>query len=80
VHVHHQGRLVAAHDRVWARGKTVTDPAHVAAARVLREQFQQPRPPAPDPHEGLVRDLAEYDHAFGLTDALTATVTDGQVA
>jgi hypothetical protein len=59
---------------------TITDPAHVAAAKVLRERFQQPRPPAPDLHEGLVRDLAEYDHAFDLTDALIATATDGQVA
>ena len=71
VQVHHQGRLVARHDRVWARGMTITDPAHVAAAKVLREQFQQPRP-APDPHDALVRDLAEYDRAFGLTDGEVA--------
>ena len=76
VRVHHQGRLVAAHDRVLARGMTITDPAHVAAAKVLREQFQHPRPPGPDSHDPLARDLAEYDRAFGLT----ATVTDGQVA
>ncbi len=31
----------------------------------------------PDPHEGLVRDLADYDRAFGLIDA---TLTDGEVA
>ena len=37
VEVRHQGRLVATHDRVWARGMTLTDPAHVAAAKVLRE-------------------------------------------
>jgi transposase len=71
VQVHHQGRLVASHDRVWARGMTITDPAHVAAAKVLRERFQQPRP-APDPHDALVRDLAEYDRAFGLTDGEVA--------
>jgi transposase len=68
VQVRHAGRVVAAHDRVWARGMTITDPAHVEAAKVLREQYQQPRP-APDPHgdhEGLLRDLAEYDRAFGL--------------
>ena len=75
VQVHHQGRLVASHNRVWARGMTITDPAHVTTAKALREQFQQPRP-APDPHDALVRDLAEYDHAFGLTDELT----DGEVA
>ena len=67
VEVRHEGRLVAAHERVWARGMTITNPAHVAAAKVLREQFQGPRP-ASDPHEGLVRDLGDYDRAFGLID------------
>ncbi|MGK2876715.1 MAG: IS21 family transposase [Nocardioides sp.] len=67
VEVRHEGRLVAVHDRVWARGMTVTDPAHVAAAKVLREQYQLPRPAA-DPDAGLVRDLADYDRAFGLID------------
>ena len=76
VEVRHEGRLVAAHDRVWARGMTITDPVHVAAAKVLREQFQRPRP-APDPQEGLARDLADYDRAFGLLDG---GLTDGEVA
>ena len=76
VEVRHEGRLVAAHRRVWARGMTITDPAHVAAAKVLREQFQQPDRPELDPHEGLVRDLSDYDRAFGLTD----THTEGEVA
>jgi hypothetical protein len=40
------GRLVAGHARVWTRGTTVTDPAHVRTARWLREEFRQPRPPA----------------------------------
>ncbi|GAA2468490.1 IS21-like element ISMbo1 family transposase [Terrabacter carboxydivorans] len=79
VEVRHEGRLVAAHDRVWARGMTITDPAHVAAAKVLREQYQHPRP-APDPHEGLVRDLAEYDRAFGLVDQIADVDTQGEVA
>jgi hypothetical protein len=76
VEVRHEGRLAAAHDRVWARGMTITDPAHVAAAKVLREQFQQPRP-APDPHEGLARDLADYDRAFGL---IEGALSAGEVA
>ncbi len=67
VQVRHEGRLVAVHDRVWARGMTITDPAHLAAAKVLREQYQQPRT-AVDPVDELVRDLAEYDRAFGVTD------------
>ena len=42
VEVRHAGHLVAAHDRVWARGMTITDPDHVAATKVLREQYQRP--------------------------------------
>ena len=84
VEVRHEGRLVAVHDRVWARGMTITDPAHVAAAKVLREQYQHPRP-APDTHDQLMRDLtrdlADYDRAFGLLDlTLTDGVIDGEVA
>lgn len=55
---------------------TITDPAHVRAAKVLREQFQQPRP-SPDPHHDLIRDLADYDRAFGLVDG---SLADGEVA
>ncbi len=78
VQVRLEGRLVAQHARVWARGLTLTDPDHVATAKVLREQFREPpaQPPAhraEDVHDGLGRDLADYDRAFGLTD-------DGQVA
>ena len=80
VEVRHEGRLVAAHDRVWARGMMVTDPVHVAAAKVLREQFQLPRPAA-DPHEELTRDLADYDRAFGIIDGgLAEGTADGEVA
>ena len=46
---------------------TITDPAHVAAAKLLREQYQRQRPTI-DPHEGLTPDLVDYDRAFGLTD------------
>lgn len=80
VEVRHQGRLVAAHDRVWARGMTITDPAHVTAAKVLREHFQQPRPavgPDEELARDLTRDLADYDRAFGLIDA---PLTNGEVA
>ena len=79
VEVRHQGRLIGAHDRVWARGMTITDPSHVAAAKVLRERFQQPRPTI-DPDEGLLRDLADYDRAFGLIDGLVDGLVDGEVA
>jgi hypothetical protein len=42
---------------------TVTDPAHVAVARQLREQVTRPRV-----HDESVvgRDLADYDRAFGI--------------
>lgn len=64
VQVKLDGRLVGEHPRLWARGVTVTDTAHVETAARLRREFQQPRPrPAGDP---LVRDLADYDRAFGL--------------
>jgi hypothetical protein len=78
VEVRHDGRLVAGHDRVWARGMTLTDPAHIAAAKVLREQYQLPRPASAAP-DALVRDLADYDRAFGLVDpAMAEGPLDGE--
>jgi len=64
VRVRHGGQLVAEHPRRWARGMTVTDPAHVTAAAALRHAYQHPttRPEV----AGLVRDLADYDKAFGI--------------
>jgi hypothetical protein len=66
------GRLVADHARRWARGQTVTDPAHVETAAVLRQQFQQPGTRGTvaggEPDDGLARDLADYDRAFGLAE------------
>lgn len=60
------GKVVADHTRSWGNATTITDPEHVTTARRLREAFQRPRPtPATD--EGLVRDLADYDTAFGVT-------------
>ena len=63
VRVRLDGRVVADHVRVWARGSTITDSAHVEAAKRLRHQFQQPRLAAAD---DLSRDLADYDRAFGI--------------
>ena len=31
-------------------------------------------------HDALVRDLADYDRAFGLTDGLAGGLADGEVA
>jgi hypothetical protein len=65
VRVRAEGRIVAEHARVWARGMTITDPAHVEVAAWLRNQFQQPRA-VPAAGADLVRDLSDYDRAFGL--------------
>jgi hypothetical protein len=67
-----EGRVVADHVRVWARGSTVTDPVHLQSAGRLRQEFRRPRRQAPD--SDLFRDLADYDRAFGVPTA------DGQVA
>ncbi|RZU33497.1 transposase [Blastococcus saxobsidens] len=69
VRVRLDGRMVGDHARAWARGTTVTDPAHVQTAAVLRHQARQPREAAGDE---LMRDLADYDRAFGLIDGEVA--------
>ncbi|MEO5661750.1 MAG: IS21 family transposase [Nocardioides sp.] len=66
VRVRAEGRIVAEHARVWARGTTVTDPAHVETAGWLRKQFQQPRVHVAA-GDDLVRDLSDYDRAFGIS-------------
>jgi transposase len=72
VRVRAAGHVVADHARVWARGITITDPAHAETARRLRHEFSQARRPGPG--SDLSRDLADYDRAFGLITA------DGEVA
>jgi len=64
VRVRVDGRLIAEHARAWARGMTITDPAHLETAKVLREQFRAPGPVVAG--DDLVRDLADYDRAFGI--------------
>jgi len=65
VRVRLDGRLVADHRRIWARGAVVTDPAHRDTAKLLRQHFQQPRQQIIAADE-LTRDLADYDRAFGI--------------
>jgi transposase len=61
------GRVVAEHDRCWAKHQTITDPAHHAAALQLASAAAaQPTPAACDAVEQ--RDLTVYDAAFGLHD------------
>ncbi len=64
VRVRLEGRVVADHTRVWARGASVTDQAHVQTAAIVREQARAPREAACV--DDLARDLADYDRAFGL--------------
>lgn len=78
VAVTRSGRLLAAHDRCWATRQTLTDPTHVQAAAVLRHQFQAGPPPAAG--DQLVRDLADYDRAFGVDFTSGAVTSDDEVA
>lgn len=73
--VRRSGRVLASHDRCWAARQTLTDPAHVETAAVLRHQFQQPSPPL---IEHPVRDLGDYDRAFGVD--FTIGSSDEEVA
>lgn len=59
-------RLVADHERLWGRAGLATDPEHLAAAAVLREQFRSR--PAAGAHLAVdveVADLSAYDVRFG---------------
>ncbi len=64
VRVRLDGRIIADHARTWVRGMVITDPTHRDAAAALRQQFRQPRAAAAG--DDLIRDLADYDRAFGL--------------
>ncbi len=59
------GIEVGRHPRSWGKTATITDPDHVALAATLRREFNQPR----RVHSGseLVRDLADYENAFGVS-------------
>jgi transposase len=59
------GQAVADHQRIWAWHQSISDPAHVAAARALRRQHVTAlrRPPEP---EVQIRALADYDAALGV--------------
>jgi transposase len=65
------GQPVADHQRAWAWHQSVSDPAHLAAARAMRRQRVTALRPAPKEPEVQVRPLADYDAAFG-TDGGTA--------
>jgi Mu transposase, C-terminal domain len=63
------GRVVADHERIWARHQTLTDPAHRQAADALRrDRVHVVRPPAGP--EVQIRCLADYDAALGLDEGI----------
>jgi transposase len=68
-----EGRVVAGHERIWAHHQTITDPAHLAAAKALRrDRIAIVRPPREA--DVQIRCLADYDTALGTGSA------DGTVA
>jgi hypothetical protein len=71
VRVFCDGSLVADHQRLWAEHQSVSDPAHVAAAKLLRAQRLGPVRAASQP-QVEIRCLADYDQALGVTDTEVA--------
>lgn len=66
VTAHCGDRLVANHERLWGSAGLVTDPDHLAAAAVLREQFRtRPSAGAHLQVEVEIADLSAYDARFG---------------
>ncbi len=57
--------MVADHERAWAKHQTISDPEHVAAARLLRRDRIGVVRPVPEP-EVETRALADYDAALGI--------------
>lgn len=65
------GRLVATHQRCWARGRTITDPAHVEVAAALRTAYQARTAAMRGPIAAAgaqvgLRALSDYDDLFAL--------------
>ncbi|PEG32884.1 IS21 family transposase, partial [Mycolicibacterium agri] len=59
------GRLVAEHDRIWAKHQTISDPAHLAAATAMRRnRFDVLTLPAQIDVEQ--RPLTDYDTLLGI--------------
>jgi transposase len=68
VQVRCDGRLVADHERIWAKHQTISVDEHVAAARALRAERIGLLRPASPAGEVEIRPLSDYDTALGLTD------------
>ncbi|HVY10806.1 MAG TPA: IS21 family transposase [Mycobacteriales bacterium] len=59
------GRVVADHERAWAKHQSISDPEHLAAAKLLRRERIGIVRPAPEP-DVEIRCLTDYDDALGL--------------
>jgi hypothetical protein len=65
VRIFNAGRVVGDHQRAWARHQTLTDPAHLAAAKAFRRDRVTVVRTGPAT-EVAVRHLGDYDRALGL--------------
>jgi hypothetical protein len=65
VRVSCDGRVAAGHERCWARHQTISDPAHLEAARALRTVRRLAVVPGPREAGVEQRDLAVYDRLSG---------------
>jgi transposase len=61
----HGGRVVADHQRIWAKHQTITDPAHRDAATALRRERITVVRPGPDTAVEI-RTLDDYDRILDL--------------
>jgi transposase len=59
------GRVAADHERCWARHQTISDPAHLEAAKALRAVRRLAVVPGPRDAEVEQRDLSVYDRLSG---------------
>ncbi|WP_163744663.1 IS21 family transposase [Mycolicibacterium madagascariense] len=62
-----EGRVVADHERIWARHQTISDPEHVAAARSLRRERVAVLHSVAE-LDVEQRALSDYDTALGVGD------------
>jgi len=65
VHAFCDGEMVAEHERIWATHQTLSDPAHVEAAKVLRRRRIAAKHAVAEP-QVVTRSLTDYDTAFGV--------------
>ncbi len=67
------GTMVAEHEHCWDLRRTITDPAHVAAAKQLRAAFQSRNTLTAErvetSHRVGIRSLSDYDALFNLNAA-----------